>query len=271
MSSLIKRMLSAIVLIPVVLGIVYLGGYAYITFLAVIGIIATDEWRRITDPAVPTGYRGWFFITNLSPLILIHLFPIIVPVLWIGVTMSITGIVISIFGKDRPLKQASGIPLIGGNLVILYDLRLSPELLNAAHPSWSLMLALFLMIWGTDTLAYFVGRTVGGPKLAPQTSPNKTWSGFFGAMAGSGIGLYLFHVIFGINPHLFWVCVLTAPVLGAVAQLGDLYQSAQKRRIGVKDSGSLIPGHGGVLDRIDGLLFMAPVFWAMLQILDLLY
>lgn len=271
MSSLIKRILSAIVLIPAVLGIVYIGGYAYIAFLAIIGIIATNEWRRITDPELPLGYRGWFFITNLSPLILIHLFPIIVPVLWIGLTMAITGIIISILVKDRPLKQTSGIPLIGGNLAILYDLRISPELLDAGHPSWSLMLALFLMIWGTDTMAYFVGRLFGGPKLAPQTSPNKTWSGFFGAMAGAGLGMYLYHATFGINPQLFRICMLMAPLLGAVAQMGDLYQSAQKRRTGVKDSGSLIPGHGGVLDRIDGLLFMAPIFWAMLQILDLLY
>jgi phosphatidate cytidylyltransferase len=271
MSSLIKRCLSAAVLIPVVLGIVYLGGYFYIAFLGIIGAIATNEWRRITDPDLPFTFRGWFMLTNLSPLLLIHFLPVIVTVLWIGLTLAVTGIVVSIFHKDRPLKQTSGIPLIGGNLVFLYDLRLSPELLDVGHPSWSLMLMLFLMIWGTDTLAYFTGRSIGGPKLAPEISPNKTWSGFVGAMAGAGLGAYFYHFILTIDPQLLWICLITGPLLGAAAQMGDLYISAQKRRVGVKDTGSLIPGHGGILDRIDGLLFMAPLFWAMLQILDLIY
>jgi phosphatidate cytidylyltransferase len=119
---------------------------------------------------------------------------------------------------------------------------------------------LMLVTWSTDIFAYFAGRGIGGPKLAPRISPNKTWAGLIGGMAGAAIvgGLAAWLLDIGA-PFLF----LGAP-MGLLAQLGDLYESWVKRRCEVKDSSSLIPGHGGVLDRVDGLL---PVIVATLIVL----
>lgn len=122
--------------------------------------------------------------------------------------------------------------------------------------SWvweTLVLWVFFITWATDILAYFAGRAIGGPKLAPRISPNKTWAGLIGGMIGAGLVGYATAIWFEMEPLFLW---LGAP-MGAIAQLGDLYESWEKRRAGVKDSGRLLPGHGGVLDRLDGLLAAA--------------
>ena len=119
---------------------------------------------------------------------------------------------------------------------------------------------LMLVTWSTDIFAYFAGRGIGGPKLAPRVSPNKTWAGLIGGMAGAAVVGALAAWLLDIGaPFIF----LGAP-MGLIAQLGDLYESWVKRRCEVKDSSSLIPGHGGVLDRVDGLL---PVTVATLIVL----
>ena len=117
----------------------------------------------------------------------------------------------------------------------------------------------FVLVWGADTLAYFVGRSLGGPKLAMKISPNKTWSGFVGAIlgaaiAGSGIAFYL------LKTNI-WSLILVSAALGAVSQIGDLLESWFKRRFHRKDMGALIPGHGGLFDRVDGLLAASLVCW----------
>ena len=119
----------------------------------------------------------------------------------------------------------------------------------------------FVVTWATDILAYFAGRTIGGPKLAPRLSPNKTWAGLAGGVVGAGLFGWLMARGFEMAPLFHW---LGAP-MGAVAQAGDLYESWVKRRAGVKDSGTLLPGHGGVLDRLDGLLAVALVTTLLLM------
>jgi phosphatidate cytidylyltransferase len=114
----------------------------------------------------------------------------------------------------------------------------------------------FLAIWATDTGALFSGKLLGGPKLAPQLSPNKTWAGSIGGLACAGIVCGALAFVLGVN---IASAVLFAAVLSVAGQLGDLFESLVKRRMGRKDSGGLIPGHGGVLDRIDSILFAAPV------------
>jgi len=120
-----------------------------------------------------------------------------------------------------------------------------------------LLLAFWAMalVWACDIGAYFTGRALGGPKLAPRISPSKTWSGLAGGVALStalGVGL---HLRFGLPPLL----AAATPLLAAAAQGGDLFESVLKRRAGVKDSGSVLPGHGGVLDRLDGVVPVAPL------------
>jgi CDP-diglyceride synthetase len=115
------------------------------------------------------------------------------------------------------------------------------------------VLSCMASVWVVDIAAYTSGRMIGGPKIAPSISPNKTWAGLIGAMIGLGIFSY---VLFPATP-LIW---LAAMPLAIIAQMGDFFESWLKRKAGLKDSGTLLPGHGGVLDRIDGLITAAPYF-----------
>ena len=124
---------------------------------------------------------------------------------------------------------------------------------------------LFLVTWATDIFAYFAGRAIGGPKLAPRISPNKTWAGLAGGVIGAAATGWVAGWLMEIDPVFL---MLGAP-MGLLAQLGDLYESSVKRRLGVKDSGRIIPGHGGVLDRLDGLLPVVLATYGVLLMLAL--
>jgi phosphatidate cytidylyltransferase len=126
-------------------------------------------------------------------------------------------------------------------------------LLSLAWVWMALVLWVLVVTWATDIFAYFAGRAIGGPKLAPRISPNKTWAGLIGGIAGAALCGWLIARWFEMEPLFHW---LGGP-MGAIAQAGDLYESWVKRRAGIKDSGTLLPGHGGVLDRLDGLLAVA--------------
>lgn len=125
--------------------------------------------------------------------------------------------------------------------------------------SWEAVFWAMIVTWATDIFAYFAGRAIGGPKLAPTISPNKTWAGLIGGMAGAAVLGAVVAALLGLGAPLLY---LGAP-MGLIAQAGDLYESGVKRRAGVKDSGTILPGHGGVLDRLDGLL---PVVVATLAV-----
>jgi phosphatidate cytidylyltransferase len=130
---------------------------------------------------------------------------------------------------------------------------------------WQLSLWALIVVWATDIFAYAAGRSIGGPKLAPRLSPNKTWAGLLGGVAGAAVCGALFAYLLQLDEGIFYL--LGAP-FGLLAQLGDLYESGVKRRQGVKDSGTIIPGHGGVLDRLDGLLPVALATFLVLLVLS---
>ena len=131
--------------------------------------------------------------------------------------------------------------------------------------AWAeLVLWLFLVTWATDIFAYFAGRAIGGPKLAPRISPNKTWAGLGGGVIGAALVAWLAARFLQLDPMFG---AIGAP-MAVLAQLGDLYESGVKRRKGFKDSGRILPGHGGVLDRLDGLLPVALATFAVLVLLS---
>jgi phosphatidate cytidylyltransferase len=165
------------------------------------------------------------------------------------VAMAAEAVIAQGLSPRRPI--AFGIPYIGPASIALVWLRQLP------NDGLSTVLVLLLIIWASDIGAYGVGRMVGGPLLAPRISPGKTWSGAVGgllavAIVAAAAGLVL-HGRVGARALAFAICV------GVVAQLGDLLESRLKRYFGVKDSGALIPGHGGLLDRLDAVLTAAPV------------
>ncbi|MFP5329304.1 MAG: phosphatidate cytidylyltransferase [Alphaproteobacteria bacterium] len=117
----------------------------------------------------------------------------------------------------------------------------------------ALVLWVFILVWSVDIGAYFAGRAIGGPKLAPAVSPNKTWAGFYGGIVAAALLSGAWALFSGLSP----VLLLLAPLFAVASQGGDLFESWMKRRAGLKDSGRWLPGHGGVFDRLDGLLPVA--------------
>lgn len=149
---------------------------------------------------------------------------------------------------DRSVKLAAGVFYAGlPALAIVYLRDVDNGILIVF---WTLAL-----VWATDIGAYFSGRAIGGPKLAPQMSPNKTWAGLLGGVVLTTAVSFVLHVYWSLPVHLVWLSI----PLAVLAQMGDLFESWLKRKAGAKDSGTIFPGHGGVMDRLDGLIPVAPV------------
>jgi phosphatidate cytidylyltransferase len=256
--NLFLRVASAAVLVPVVLVALYLGGDVFALGLLLVWCVGFGEWVRLTDPATPKGVRVVLIMALVALLGMGELLPADKAWMGLGGTLLLMGEFARFFSKDRRAWTgygvAAGLAYLGASGMALLRLRDIPV------GGFAVTLYLLLAVWGTDTGAFIAGRLIGGPKLAPKISPKKTWAGLLGGMAlagAFGYGAAAFSAAHGVawpDPaRAAWVAV----ALAVVAQMGDLFESFLKRRAGVKDSGSLIPGHGGVLDRIDGLVTAA--------------
>lgn len=243
-SELPMRIASAIVLAIFTLYATWAGGLTFSLLSLVASVLIFLEYRSITAAKLPLRvalfcfgflcilWASWF-LQDIKNGILICFAGLVVIGLWeYMIRKSLWG-VLGILYAALPFIALCA--LRGGNYGAL------------------IILLLFATVWGADTLAYFSGKTFGGPKLAPKISPGKTWAGFFGGVVGACIlasaVLYWFKFPITVSSLLFVV------TLALLAQIGDLFESGLKRHFGVKDSGRIIPGHGGVLDRIDGLIF----------------
>ena len=215
-SSLIKRTLTALVLAPLTIGILYLG-HPYLNVLALVaGAMLCWEWDNMVPHRGSTVYVICY-VTALAAAVLMSC-PIMIALLIVGASLLVW---IKAKGEGRRNLLTLGVSYISvgiGSLVWLYNT------VGFTTTIWYV-----LMVWGMDIGGYVVGSTLKGPKLAPKISPNKTWSGLVGGM-----------------------------MFAVIAQIGDLFESHIKRSLGIKDSSNLIPGHGGVFDRVDGLIFAAP-------------
>lgn len=240
------RIVSAIVLIVVVLAATWFGGLAFKAVAAAIGLLIYYEWSTITrlaEGSLRANAFGWLSMALISLNMLFGQADMTVP-LFAG--LVITMAIPSLLGRVS-WWQAGGLFYAGLSAISLSAIRGEDSL------GFIAMLFVFVVVWATDILAYFVGRAVGGPKLAPRISPGKTWSGAIGGtVAGVAGGLLVAMTHF--QDIGLWVG-LVALALSVASQIGDLFESFIKRRFGVKDSSKLIPGHGGVMDRVDGLVF----------------
>lgn len=227
LSSLHLRILSALVLAPLVLWCIVYGGWP---FLFMVGI------------AIGISLKEWTAMARLSP--------------------------------NMPLDLLFGIPYI----LVCFAAFVYLRLYHGANGT-GLTLALLLCVWGSDSGAYFAGKAIGGPKMAPSISPNKTWAGMIGGIVSSIAILYVY--VHHLGPYLgdlIWsdlnlpegftalVIIVIGFAIAVFGQIGDLLISREKRKVGVKDTGALIPGHGGLLDRIDALLLCAPVYLVCLKV-----
>lgn len=245
-SELKKRIASGIVMAILALGATWAGGLAFYAMSAVIALAIYYEWSTITklaDRDFPAFAFGWLATGLVALNIVVGDQGMSVPLL---AGLTITGALLVVV-RGGSWWLPGGIFYSGLSGISLAAIRGTDE------PGFVAMLFVFAVVWATDILAYFVGRALGGPKLAPRISPGKTWSGAFGGtasgvLAGAAVSLVYF-------PSLTIRTALLALVLSISGQVGDLFESFIKRRFGVKDSSHLIPGHGGVMDRVDGLVF----------------
>jgi phosphatidate cytidylyltransferase len=255
------RFAAGVVMIAVALAAAYLGGWWFRILIAAAAAAMTVEWADMHRVSRRWGYAAAAAIAVALLGLAEYLYPAGEQLLafdsadlapnWLGFA-SLAGLALLVGAASRRVAMGWG---------FLYIALPSFALLSLSWVWEVLVFWVFAVTWATDIFAYFAGRAIGGPKLAPRISPNKTWAGLLGGMAGAGLLGWLVADQFEMEWFFLW---MGAP-LGLVAQLGDLYESWEKRRAGVKDSGTLLPGHGGVLDRLDGLLAVAIATTLMLM------
>ncbi|MEZ5998847.1 MAG: phosphatidate cytidylyltransferase [Hyphomonas sp.] len=244
-SNLGLRLISAAVLVPVGIGSVWFGGWVLGVMCALAAAVMALEWSRISGFVLPGAMVVFAAGACLS-------MPLDNPPLTAGI-LAAGAVFVSILAKGGPRNRGSavfGLLYVSAMPIALWLLREGPW---DGRP-----LALYFMtfVWASDAAAYFTGRGLGGPRLLPKESPNKTWSGAIGAVIACALcGLAAADI--ERVPFLNWA--IAGVGISVVAQIGDLFESALKRRFKVKDSGSILPGHGGVLDRVDGLGAVAVV------------
>ncbi|NEX94348.1 phosphatidate cytidylyltransferase [Caulobacter sp. 17J65-9] len=240
------RVVSAVVLIPAAVAAIWMGGWLFLLMVSVAACLLAFEWGQMSEPRTPR---------RIAVAVLLG---VIAAVFAADLRQFSAAFVLLVFGSAaaalyaRRLKASAadaayGVLYIGWPCVVLVWLRQQPD-----GVAWTVLL--FCVAWAADIAAFAVGNLLKGPKLWPRFSPNKTWSGFVGGLcAGVAAGVAASEFAGAGLP------VAAAAVVGLVGALatmaGDLWESALKRRFGVKDAGALIPGHGGLMDRVDGLMF----------------
>lgn len=247
-SGLGLRLLSAMVLLPVCVAAVWAGSWWFALLLAGIGGAMCWEWAGICSPERKDASSVMLAAGVAAPLLLVPFgFSAAVAVVAAGVVVVLA--VAALRRLPNRLVLAAGLPYV------VLGLSSAGWLRNDAGGGVPAVLWVVASVVATDVGAYFVGRALKGPKLAPRISPNKTWSGLFGGMACAGFAGALTGFLAEAPPLPL---AAASVVLGAIAQGGDLIESKLKRSFRVKDASRLIPGHGGFLDRFDGYLTALP-------------
>ncbi len=253
------RTLSALLLAVPVLAAEFAGSPWFEGLLGIAALFMAFEWDRLcAGPGASEAKRNdqatWALLAAIVVVALAAVLQAYQLALWLAVAcFAVVFLIARGIERRAPLLQAFGALYVGVPYVAFVWLRADPE------TGFVTVLWIIALVWATDTGAMAAGKTIGGPKLAPVASPNKTWAGLAGGMVAAALVGIAFAVSLGA--HLALAALISAG-LAAVAQVGDLGESMVKRHFNVKDSGTLIPGHGGILDRVDGLLAVAPV-WAL--------
>jgi phosphatidate cytidylyltransferase len=271
-----KRILTGILLVLIVVALIFLGQLWMLTLAAcIVAELAAYEYFHLAN-AGGARIPGWWMAASTALLFYVTYYRPIEAQL---PTLSVLALVLLAWAGfrgslDRVLPDAA----LGlfGLMYVAYPLTLLPMIWNRDDGK-PLILFLMVCVWAGDIAAFYVGRRFGRHKLS-KLSPNKTWEGSLASVAGSvlaGLGVVYAGVLLSNRGntvlHILepvWQSILLAVIINLAAQLGDLLESAIKRGAGAKDSGTLLPGHGGVLDRIDALLIAAPVLWCILLLKD---
>ncbi|MCA1376094.1 MULTISPECIES: phosphatidate cytidylyltransferase [unclassified Bradyrhizobium] len=246
-SNLVMRVLAALVLAPLAIAIAYAGGWLWALLVTLVSIGLFAEWLMVVGAASAalTG-AGTVVIAMMGASVAFGALKTSV------VTGLIGGAIVTLIARGKFLWAASGFAYAAAAL--LASILVRKDLVNG----FSALMFVLLVVWATDIGGYFAGRSIGGPKLWPRVSPKKTWAGALGGFAAS-LAVAAGFAACGIGKLV--PLLLVGAVLSMVSQLGDLFESAVKRRFGVKDSSHLIPGHGGLMDRLDGFVAAILAAW----------
>ncbi|HEX4693776.1 phosphatidate cytidylyltransferase [Sphingomonas sp.] len=255
--ELVTRIVTAAALIAVALVAILLGGIVFWVVVVALGMLMMAEWVDLVGArAQPKRLALYALVVPLA---------IMAPLLGAGPGFLALGLIGGAFffvgATTRSGWLAGGIVYVAVPVLALLLIRQQKDI-GLLYTIWTLAL-----VWMCDIGAYFAGRLIGGPKLAPVVSPNKTWAGLFGGMVAATLFAVALHYWAGLGK----AAVLATPLLAVLAQCGDLFESWLKRRAGMKDSGTLFPGHGGALDRLDGLVPVAPAAALLVVVLPKLY
>jgi phosphatidate cytidylyltransferase len=290
--QLLKRILTAVVLIPIVLLLVLKAPMSVVALTtALVALLAVQELLKLSEAYKirPLHWPTYIFVGLFFLFLAVDLgqdTPLLSTSVFAGsaaFAAAIAPFIFLVIGMRRA-DLATGFPAAMTSAFAFVYIALPLGCLVQIREQASgafLLLYLLLLVWAGDVFAYFVGRSLGRHPMSPRISPHKTWEGALASMIASvGVGMLLYNYALPIssallNAHLIekkdglfalekaplWPIILLSAAINVAAQLGDLVESLIKRGAGVKDSGTLLPGHGGMLDRIDALIFAAPVLW----------
>jgi phosphatidate cytidylyltransferase len=257
-SELRLRVMSALVLAALAIGAVWAGGVVFAVFVSIMAFIVFLEWTAIIGL---TAFESARIRAAVAILLLVTV--LILLGVWAAMVSLVILTALAQVSTARTTQQlanwtAAAVFYCGSAAIALVGLRNGQDGVAA-------ILLLFAIVWGTDIGAYFVGRKLGGPKLAPAISPGKTQSGAIGGLLIATACAGVIAALTGVFDP--FTALFVAISVSVVSQIGDLFESYLKRRFGVKDSGNIIPGHGGMFDRVDGLMPAAIVLFLIIKFL----
>lgn len=256
------RLLTAVIGVPVLLFFVYIGGYFYGLFLAFLAIIGLKEYYSIMKKGGwnPVEVTGYLFLPLAFIAVYRQNFPLLIS-LWVLFFITFNVFPVFFHSKVKYWESALsfwGIVYTGGLLSFFLAIRLLPD-------GFYLTLYFLILIWSVDVLAYLVGSSIGKRPIAKKISPRKTVEGTISGIGASCLAGAVMPWIFSLQYLNIYNGAFLGLIVGITGTLGDLSQSVLKRSVNVKDSGDFLPGHGGILDRFDGLLFAAPFFYVFIR------
>jgi phosphatidate cytidylyltransferase len=248
------RTMSSVLLIPAVLIDIWYGGVWFTVLSIFLGVMVAYEWSNIANDD-DAAHFALLALTALIAGLMPQSSGVLVTLAVVAALFLMTYFIADWRKAPQTFWAKFGAIYVGLPVMALVMLR-NDEQWGAEAIIW-----VMIIVWSADIMAYFFGRTFGGPKLAPILSPNKTWSGLVGAVVGAATASLLFAL--WVEPGRIWPLIVLAGVFAIIEQGGDIFESTLKRRHNVKDSGDLIPGHGGIIDRVDGLLAVAVAAWVV--------
>ena len=269
----LERIITALVLVSVVLSCMFAtdSKYPMLVLMIIASAVAGYEWFKLmprnTKNVIKPFAWGYGLVTAILSALALH-YSDVALLLWAA---SIFTWILSVYWvKSYPEYDNWYNPSLNGIGLVLISAAVTAIFSVWDSSPWWLMY-LFLLVWGADSGAYFVGRKLGKRKLAADVSPNKSIEGLYGGLFTAMLIVVVVEVIYldlSLAEHLLFLILSVVTVFSS--ELGDLFESMIKRRAGIKDSGRILPGHGGVLDRIDSLLAAAPIFAAGMYVLKLI-